>query len=112
MCRALQEERRYISRYIRGAWGPTWCSMLGKNMFACIEDTSAGVRKPRTSTDTPPAPKIKAAGRTSAAQTWPYSSEEEVSDSSGCPRRPVELGNVDPPVAVPPAPCSGGSNDL
>lgn len=109
---AHQEERRFIRRYIRGALGPTWCNMLGKNMFACIEDTSAGVRRPRTSAGSTPAPKVKDAGRGAAAQTWPHPSLERVSSASRRARQPIELGTIDTSVAVPPSPYSDGRNSL
>ncbi len=30
-------------RYVRKSWARTWCTMLGKNFFACLRDTKAGI---------------------------------------------------------------------
>ena len=78
-------------------------------MFACVEDTTAGVRKPRISTDAHPAPKSRTAGRMGAAQSGPYPSPRGSSGAGGRLRRPAELGTLNTPVAVvaPPAPLQG-----
>eukprot|EP00904_Undaria_pinnatifida_P013952 jgi/Undpi1/9688/HiC_scaffold_27.g12144.m1 len=99
-----REERRFIRRYIRGAWASTWCSMLGKNMFACIEDTSAGVRRPPASVGDPPPARMKTPGRVTAAPSGPYLSSGGCPDKSEGPRRPGTLGTHHTPIAVPQTP--------
>ncbi|CAM9575765.1 unnamed protein product [Ectocarpus sp. 8 AP-2014] len=44
-----KEERKFIRGYIFRAWGPTWCRMLGSNVFACVADTTRGTRRVNTS---------------------------------------------------------------
>ncbi|CAM9800080.1 unnamed protein product [Ectocarpus fasciculatus] len=44
-----KEERKFIRGYIFRAWGPTWCRMLGGNVFACVADTTRGIRRVNTS---------------------------------------------------------------
>lgn len=44
-----REERKFIRGYIFRAWGPTWCRMLGSNVFACVADTTRGIRRVNTS---------------------------------------------------------------
>lgn len=46
---AEAQENRFVRHYIRRAWFPTWCTMLGNNVFACARDTREGVRPPRSS---------------------------------------------------------------
>ncbi|CAN0007882.1 unnamed protein product [Ectocarpus fasciculatus] len=46
---AEQEEDRFVRHFIRRSWPRTFCTMLGKNMFACASDTREGVRAPSTS---------------------------------------------------------------
>ncbi|CAN0463533.1 unnamed protein product, partial [Ectocarpus sp. 12 AP-2014] len=36
------EERKYIRRYIWGAWAPIFCTMIRKNVLAFLKETSAG----------------------------------------------------------------------
>eukprot|EP00903_Cladosiphon_okamuranus_P009469 g9024.t1 len=38
-----EEERAFTARYVRTSWARTWCTMLGKNILACLRDTAAGV---------------------------------------------------------------------
>eukprot|EP00903_Cladosiphon_okamuranus_P018718 g17231.t1 len=43
---AEREERDLIRRYALRMWGPTWCRMVGSNIFACMRDTREGIRDP------------------------------------------------------------------
>lgn len=38
-----EEERAFTARYVRTCWARTWCTMLGKNIFAFLQDTAAGI---------------------------------------------------------------------
>lgn len=72
----MQEERKFVRRYIRRTWASTWCKMLGKNMFACVKDTSAGIRRPQASTpDAPNAPSRAAVVHGTAAPTEFHTAE-------------------------------------
>lgn len=95
-----QETRRFVRRYIFRAWGGTWCQMLRTNLFSCLEDTTEGVRRPRNTSGTPPAPTSKGSGRLAAAATGPYPTLGSSSDGTVRPRRPIELGTVNTPVVV------------
>eukprot|EP00903_Cladosiphon_okamuranus_P017691 g16290.t1 len=37
------QESRFVRHYVRRAWFPTWCTMLGNNVFACARDTREGI---------------------------------------------------------------------
>ncbi|CBN79737.1 hypothetical protein Esi_0430_0011 [Ectocarpus siliculosus] len=46
---AEKEEDLFVRHFIRRSWPRTWCTMLGKNIFACASDTREGIRPPGTS---------------------------------------------------------------
>ncbi|CAM9250711.1 unnamed protein product [Hapterophycus canaliculatus] len=98
-----EEERKFTKRYVRAVWARIWCTMLGKNLFACFRDTSAGISQPSTRTVGARAP----TGPT-AARTGPYPplflGESVGSTEDSQPRRPPELGTLNTPVSVRPAP--------
>ncbi|CAN0169641.1 unnamed protein product [Scytosiphon promiscuus] len=48
-----KEERAFVRRYIRGTWTRTWCNMVRSNIFACVRDTSRGVRRVSAAADRP-----------------------------------------------------------
>lgn len=101
---ATQEKRKFVRRYVCRAWAATWCRMLRKNMFACVEDTSEGVRRPRISTGNPPAPASKSARRIAAAPTGPYPAPSRPRSDNVCPPRPAALDTINTPVVVAPTP--------
>lgn len=78
--------------------------MLRKNVIACVEDTSEGVRRPRISTGDPLVPASKDARRIIAAPTGPYPILDNPSCVDVCRRRPAALGAINTPVVVAPAP--------
>jgi len=87
-----EEERKFTARYVRTSWARTWCTMLGKNIFACLQDTAAGVdAKPR---------------RAAAARTGPHPALDPGDDADGQeefePRRlgSNTVGTVNTPLAV------------
>ncbi|CAN0101373.1 unnamed protein product, partial [Scytosiphon promiscuus] len=96
-----REEQKFIKRYIRTAWARIWCTMLGKNIFACFRDTSAGISQASARGIS----KQVQVGPT-AARTGPYPPlyvGDDVGSMEGFqPRRPPELGTLNTPVAVRP----------
>ncbi|CAM9193318.1 unnamed protein product, partial [Ectocarpus sp. 13 AM-2016] len=65
---AEKEEDLFVRHFIRRSWPRTWCTMLGKNIFACASDTREGIRPPGTST----AEDRLAATTPRAARTGPF----------------------------------------
>eukprot|EP00903_Cladosiphon_okamuranus_P012907 g12051.t1 len=90
-----EEERAFTQRYVRRAWARTWCTMLGKNLFACFSDTAAGVNAKKSTY-----------ARATASKTGPYPPIDSEDDIHGPeefpPRRPVgnSVGTVNTPVVV------------
>jgi len=33
----------FTKKYVRRVWTRRWCTMIGKNMFACLRDTASGI---------------------------------------------------------------------
>lgn len=96
----------FKKRYVRNAWAHTWRIMLGKNIFACLRDTAAGVDAIRGG----PA-------RTAAARTGPHPPLGIRGDVDGeyisQPRRldGNTVGTISTPLAVlPPRPEAVGFN--
>ncbi|CAB1116602.1 unnamed protein product [Ectocarpus sp. CCAP 1310/34] len=65
---AEKVEDLFVRHFIRRSWPRTWCTILGKNIFACASDTSEGIRPPGTST----AEDRLAATTMRAARTGPF----------------------------------------
>ena len=83
-----REALAYIRRFTRRQWCGTWCAMLRHNVFACVRDTSEGVRKPRFST---------------AARSGPYPLREPAGSTGDGPTRHPSfnvVGTVNTPVVV------------
>ena len=40
------DKRKFIRRRTSALWAPTWCRLVGHNIFACMRDTREGVRDP------------------------------------------------------------------
>lgn len=101
-CASKQEKRKFVRRYVFRSWGAAWCSMLRENMFACVQDTREGVRRPRSAAGTAPVSSIKAAtGRMAVAPTEPYPALRSPSGGDVCPHGPIELGSIDTPINTP-----------
>lgn len=88
-----QEEKNaqtVVRRYSRGLWARTFCTMLRYNLFACVRDTSEGIRRPRTTAS---------AARTGPYPSWNVGNEEE-GDNLALGANNGSTGTVNAPVAV------------
>ncbi|CAM9909350.1 unnamed protein product [Ectocarpus fasciculatus] len=97
------EERKYVRRYILGAWARFFCVMLRNNVFAFLRETTAGY-SPSVKAS---AATVRVLSTTVSARTGPYPPLDTFDFDESMefgPRRPRELGTVDTPIAVPPAP--------
>lgn len=97
---ATQEKRRFVRRYLFTAWGATWCRTIRKNVFACVKDTSDGVRRPRISANTAVASKTRTATGPSAPSTLPYAALESPSNTGVRPRESNEIDTINTPEMV------------
>eukprot|EP00752_Nemacystus_decipiens_P018572 g16651.t1 len=91
------EERVFTARYVRTSWARTWCTMLGKNIFACLRDTAAGVNAKSSR---------NSAVTTAAARTGPRPAPDPSNGADGPqgshPHRlgTNTVGTVDTPLVV------------